>query len=38
MGEQETRLDGLSRELATARKEADTARNTLRDQVRGMTF
>ncbi len=38
MGDQETRLDGLSRELATARKEADTARNTLRDQVRGMTF
>ncbi|OYD83552.1 DUF4139 domain-containing protein [Azospirillum brasilense] len=38
MGEQETRLDGLSRELATARKEAETARNTLRDQVRGMTF
>lgn len=38
MGEQETRLDGLSRELTTARKEADTARNTLRDQVRGMTF
>ncbi len=38
MGDQETRLDGLSRELATARKDTDDARNTLRDQVRGMTF
>ncbi|KAA0676633.1 hypothetical protein [Roseomonas genomospecies 6] len=38
MGDQETRLDALSRELSTARKEADTARDTLRDQVRGMTF
>lgn len=38
MGEQETRLDALSRELGAARKEADAARATLRDQVRGMTF
>ncbi|MDQ2105677.1 hypothetical protein QSG27_23470, partial [Azospirillum sp. C340-1] len=38
MGDQETRLDALSRDLAAARKEVEAARNTLRDQVRGMTF
>lgn len=38
MGDQETRLDTLSRDLGTARKEADAARATLRDQVRAMKF
>ncbi|MCW2237681.1 DUF4139 domain-containing protein [Azospirillum canadense] len=38
MGEQETRLDALSRDLGVARKEAEAARTTLRDQVRGMKF
>ncbi|MBP2295272.1 DUF4139 domain-containing protein [Azospirillum rugosum] len=38
MGEQETRLDALSRDLGAARKEADAARAGLRDQVRGMKF
>ena len=36
MGEAETRLDTLARELAAARKEAEAARATLRDQIRGM--
>ena len=36
MGEAETRLDTLARDLATARKEADAARATLREQVRAM--
>jgi len=38
MGDQETRLDTLSRDLGTARKDADAARTTLRDQVRAMKF
>ena len=38
MGDQETRLDALSRDLAAARKEAEAARGTLRDQVRTMRF
>ncbi|WP_448202496.1 hypothetical protein [Azospirillum sp. sgz302134] len=38
MGEQETRLDGLSRDLTAARKEAEAARAALREQVRTMRF
>lgn len=36
MGEQETRLDALGRDLAAARKDAEAARASLRDQVRGL--
>ena len=38
MGDQETRLEALSRDLAAARKEAEAARAGLRDQVKAMRF
>lgn len=38
MGEAETRLDRLASELATARREAEEARNALLAQVRGLTL
>lgn len=38
MGEAETRLDRLASDLATARREAEEARNALLAQVRGLTL
>ncbi|CAO3418867.1 hypothetical protein [Azospirillum endophyticum] len=38
MGEAENRLDGLARDLATARAEAEKARQTLRERVKAMTI
>ncbi len=38
MGEAETRLDALSRDLAAARAETETARQALRDGIRGLTL
>jgi hypothetical protein len=38
MGDAETRLDALSRDLTAARAEADTARATLRERIRGLTL
>ncbi|CAO3414373.1 hypothetical protein [Azospirillum doebereinerae] len=38
MGEAENRLDALARDLTTARAEADTARQTLRDGIRALAL
>lgn len=38
MGEAETRLDTLSRDLTTARAETEAARQALRDGIRGLTL
>lgn len=38
MAEAETRLDGLARDMATARAEAEAARQTLRERVKTMTI
>lgn len=38
MGEAETRLDTLSRDLTAARADTETARQALRDGIRGLTL
>ncbi|MBP2309289.1 hypothetical protein GBZ48_34545 [Azospirillum melinis] len=38
MGEAENRLDGLARDLTTARAEAEKARQVLRERVKAMTI
>lgn len=38
MGEAETRLDGFARDLTAARAEVETARRTLRDRVKALSF
>lgn len=38
MGEAESRLDALARDLAAARAEAETARQTLREGIRGLAL
>lgn len=38
MGEAETRLDGLARDLTAARTEVETARKSLRDRVKTLSF
>ncbi|WP_298380247.1 hypothetical protein [Azospirillum sp.] len=38
MGDAETRLDTLSRDLAAARAETETARASLRERIRGLTL